>query len=195
MHTFLFRWRFLFPLAVYRGVSDLSRAAYKVPGVVMRGQRVSTLPLEAWLLTRVHFYFLCIFFNLLTCAQQPQSCVFVLACVSVTPSCFMLLPQAFLIPPVSILLSVGYFSPLETWILILVGILLVIEITEGISQFPSCYRLGAGGLREGRGGMREELKSLEAGAGHHSACALGCSPGLRPARPGSLHSTCRSALA
>lgn len=84
--------------------------------------------------------------------------MFALACVSVMPSCFMLLPQAFLIPPVSILLTVGYFSSFEAWILILVGILLVIEITKGISQFLSRHRLGVG---EGaaRGQRRQEERA------------------------------------
>lgn len=56
---------------------------------------------------------------------------------------------------------------------------------------------GGGGCEraeEAGGKSANPWKPEEAQAGLHSASALGCSPGLHPVRPGSLHSTCSSAL-
>lgn len=53
-------------------MSDLSRAAYKVPGVVMRGQLVSTLPLGAWLLMCAHFYFFIYFLTYELVLSSPS---------------------------------------------------------------------------------------------------------------------------
>lgn len=88
--------------------------------------------------------------------------MFVLACVRVTPSCFMLLPQAFLILPVSILLTVGYFSPFETCVFDFGGSLTGIRNNKRGFPISITLKIGRGGLREGRGrSMGKELKSLE----------------------------------